>query len=339
MATRTRAPRVAAHPSRATANAGALRNAALARPFLPSLDRIEAGAERFKLLDAADKREVIETKIADVTHFRVGLGELRQLIGVQGNTIGVERAVPMAGTLGLGYVLNMAQVWKYDGLTLGNLLYSLPHAPGEQQHSSLREDSSAQATFDSAFEEHVAAQSSGKSSNSGNTRSSLDGARTYTSGTSEDMHRAVERQAAARRSAQRTAVRLATETDRESVSTKVVTNHNKAHALTVQYWEVPRQFSATTEIEGVNLVCFVPMDLVRFLPAGQQLALTDLTRVDTAPELLLRYSLVHRHSDAIQPNLPGRHREGLRILEDFAARSTSVRGLAAKSSRMRRPSR
>jgi len=30
-------------------------------------------------------------------------------------------------------VLNMAQVWKYDGLTLGNLLYSLPLAPGEQQ--------------------------------------------------------------------------------------------------------------------------------------------------------------------------------------------------------------
>jgi len=634
MATRTRAPRAAAQPSRATANAGALRNAALARPFLPSLDLIEPGAERLKLLDAADKRQVIETKIADVTHFRVGLGELRrhakvaldfaaevrplpkqvrgvvlnpdrtaaervsvqlalpgagaplgrgvvtdglglftlplpavseaqrrtllegglglrfggrgaavqlltvpvpptgaqalgelvlpgaleplpqsvvgalidlvedlpavtpggplggptpppvkltlgqdacgitfeqdavlnrfsfkllvrlveprtttvnrvfvpsgpffegavaerarrfvvpawdpafiaalelkdtrfvervpidkpisvdgfrdQLIGVQGNTIGVERAVPMAGTLGLGYVLNMAQVWKYDGLTLGNLLYSLPLAPGEQQrvvvservasasvtelervdiaeqqHSSLREDTSAQATFDSAFEEHVAAQSSyrnearssswgvaggigavlgpvalgigaggggGKSSNSGNTRSSLDGARTYTSGTSEEMHRAVERQAAARRSAQRTAVRLATETDRESVSTKVVTNHNKAHALTVQYWEVLRQFSASTEIEGVNLVCFVPMDLVRFLPPGQQLALTQLTGVDTAPELLLRYSLVHRHADAIQPNLPGRHREGLRILEDFAANPRAEVDLAA----------
>lgn len=310
-----------------------------------------------------------------------------QLIGVKGNTIGIERAVPMAGTLGLGYVLNLAQVWKYDGLTLGNLLYSLPLAPGEQQRvvvservatasvselervdiaeqqrSSLREDTSAHATFDSAFEEHVAAQSSyrnearssswgvaggigavlgpvalgigaggggGKSSNSGNTKSSLDGARSYTSSTAEDMHRSVERQAAARRSAQRTAVRLATETDRESVSTKVITNHNKAHALTVQYWEVLRQFSATTEIEGVNLVCFVPLDLVRFLPAGQQLALTDLNRVDTAPELLLRYSLVHRHADAIQPNLPGRHREGLRILEDFAANPRATVDLAA----------
>ncbi|MDZ7632225.1 MAG: hypothetical protein U5K74_12995 [Gemmatimonadaceae bacterium] len=162
-----------------------------------------------------------------------------QLIGVRNNTIGLERKVPMAGTLGLGYMLNLAQVWKYDGLTLGNLLYSLPLAPGEQQrvvvseristasvvdterldiaeqqHSSLREDASTSAVFDSAFEEHVNASSSyrnearssswgvaggigavigpvafgigaggggGKSSNSGNTRSALDGVRTYTS--------------------------------------------------------------------------------------------------------------------------------------------------------------
>ena len=48
-----------------------------------------------------------------------------QVIGLDGNAIGIERTVPMAGTLGLGYVLNLAQVWKYDGLTLGNLVYSL----------------------------------------------------------------------------------------------------------------------------------------------------------------------------------------------------------------------
>jgi hypothetical protein len=108
-----------------------------------------------------------------------------QVIGLEGATIGIQRTVPMAGTLGLGYVLNLAQVWKYAGLTLGNLVYSLPLAPGEQQrivvservataavsdterldiaerqHSSLRENTSAQATFDSAFEEHVNASSS-----------------------------------------------------------------------------------------------------------------------------------------------------------------------------------
>lgn len=299
------------------------------------------------------------------------------LIGLEGDNIGNQRRVPMAGTLGLGYVLNLAQVWKFEGLTLGNLLYSLPLAPGEQQriaiaervatasvsdverlditerqHSSLREDTSAQATFDSAFEEHVAASSSyrnearssswgvagglgavippvafgigaggggGKSSNSGNTRSALDGVRTYTSEATESMHRNVERQASARRSAQRTAIRLATETDRETVTTKVITNHNKMHALTMQYWEVLRKFRATTEVEGVSLVCFVPLDLVRFLPPGQPLELPSDIAVDTRGEILRRYDLLHRHADAIQPYLPMRHREGLRLLEDFVS--------------------
>jgi hypothetical protein len=315
-----------------------------------------------------------------------------QLIGVRNNTIGLERTVPMAGTLGLGYVLNLAQVWKYDGLALGNLLYSLPLAPGEQQrivvservatasvvdterldiaeqqHSSMREDASSQAVFDSAFEEHVAASShyrnearssswgvaggigavlgpvaiglgagggGGKSSNSGSTRSALDGVRTYTSSAAEDMHRSVERQASARRSAQRTAIRLATETDREAVTSKVITNHNKAHALTMQYWEVLRKFVGTTAVEGCNLVCFVPLDLVRFLPAGQPLELTDTSVVDTRAELLVRYALLHRHSDSIQPLLPGRHREGLRVLEDFASNpraTVNVDGPASNS--------
>jgi hypothetical protein len=313
-----------------------------------------------------------------------------QLIGLTGKNIGSERTVPMAGTLGLGYVLNLAQVWKYAGLTLGNLLYSLPLAPGEQQriavservstasvverelvdiaeqqHSSLRDDASTQAVFDSAFEEHVTANSSyrnearssswgvaggigavlgpvalgvgaggggGSSSNTGSTHSALDGARTYTSSAAESMHRFVEREASGRRRAQRTSIRLATETDRETVTTKVITNHNKAHALTIQYWEVLRKFAATTEVEGVNLVCFVPLDLIRFLPPGQPLGLTEIAGVDTRTELLERYGLLHRHADAIQPWLPGRHREGLRVLEDFAANPLATVSLSGPAS-------
>lgn len=54
----------------------------------------------------------------------------------------------MAGTLGLGSVLNLAQVWKYDGLTLGNLLYSLPLASGEQQRIATAERVAAASVSD-----------------------------------------------------------------------------------------------------------------------------------------------------------------------------------------------
>ena len=316
-----------------------------------------------------------------------------QLIGLRGTEIDDARLVPMAGTLGLGYVLNLAQVWRYDGLTLGNLVYSLPLAPGEQQRvavservataavretevldiaersqSATREDSSTQAVFESAFEEHVRASStyenrarssswgvaggiggvlagpvgalvggvgaaggSGKSSNSGNTTSALDGARQYSSMAAQSMHSSVEREAAARRRAERTSIRLATETDSETVTTKVITNHNKAHALTVQYWEVLRKFDIGTDVEGVTLTCFVPLDLVRFLAEGEQLELAsaDLSDVDSRQELLRRYALLHRHADSIQPWLPSRHRDGLALLEDFAANPRSTVDLDA----------
>lgn len=311
-----------------------------------------------------------------------------QIIGLNGTVIDGARTVPMAGTLGLGYVLNLAQVWRYEGLTLGNLVYSLPLAPGEQQRiavservatasvresevldiaersqSATRQDASTQAVFESAFEEHVRASStyenrarssswgvaggiggvlagpigalvggvgaaggSGSSSNSGNTRSALDGARQYSSLAAQSMSSSVEREAAGRRRAERTSIRLATETDTESVTTKVITNHNKAHALTVQYWEVLRKFDIGTDVEGVTLVCFVPLDLVRFLPEGQDLELAtgDLADVDTRVELLRRYALLHRHADSIQPWLPSRHRDGLSVLEDFAANPRST---------------
>jgi hypothetical protein len=86
--------------------------------------------------------------------------------------------VPMAGTLGLGYIVDMAQRWTPLGVTLGDLVYSLPLAPGEQQRVAIferrdvsavmeseqlsvaetqafqeQQDTSAQATFNQAFSE------------------------------------------------------------------------------------------------------------------------------------------------------------------------------------------
>ncbi|MFI5418741.1 MAG: hypothetical protein ACHQ2Y_07605, partial [Candidatus Lutacidiplasmatales archaeon] len=39
----------------------------------------------------------------------------------------------IVGSLSIGYVLRVAQHWEFEGLALGDLVYSLPLAPGEQQ--------------------------------------------------------------------------------------------------------------------------------------------------------------------------------------------------------------
>ena len=47
----------------------------------------------------------------------------------------------IVGSLGLGYVLRCSQNWKFQGLALGDLVYSLPLAPGEQQQVVVEEQS------------------------------------------------------------------------------------------------------------------------------------------------------------------------------------------------------
>ena len=103
---------------------------------------------------------------------------------------------------------------------------------------------------------------------------------------------------------------MASETERTQVTTRVVTNHNKNHALTMQWWQVLRHFSVTSEVDDVELVCFVPMELVQFLPQGQPFSLSGMPGEQGGPNLfgvtprqflLNRYALVLRYWDVIMP--------------------------------------
>lgn len=304
----------------------------------------------------------------DVEAFREGLAVDRPWGGV-----------PVAGSLAVGYVVQMAQRWTPLGLALGDLVYSLPLAPGEQQRIAVmersasssvveservdnseqmsfaeRDDTSATATFASAFNEVASggshydteassfsvaaavggggvfpfgcvaggvATSFGTSSSSGNTSTWMSGARTSTSSAAQNTHSSVQRQAAARRSSSRTAMRLATAHETTEVVTKVITNHNKTRALTMQYWEVQRLFDVTTVVEGVTLVCLVPLEVVKFLPPGLPPRLTDAP--DTREEVLERYQRMLTHADVLTRVVPGRHRRGLSLLTDFAANPTT----------------
>lgn len=57
---------------------------------------------------------------------------------------------PQMSTLGLGYQLNMHQAWVPDGFALGDLLYSLILAPGEEQRLVVRENKQSYQILDTA---------------------------------------------------------------------------------------------------------------------------------------------------------------------------------------------
>ena len=282
--------------------------------------------------------------------------------------------VPIAGTLGLGYIVHLAQSWTPKGLMLGDLVYSLPLAPGEQQRiaivdqsstmsvteserldvqeaESFREgqDASARATFESGMSQSVSGGSSfsteahssswgaaggigfalgpiaigggaagggGSSDASGSTNNWMQGVSGYTSTAAQSSHASVERAANARRSLQRMGMRLAAASERSEVVTKVIANHNRTRALTMQYWEVLRVFDVRSTVEGVTLVCFVPLDPIRFLPAGEPDTLPDDVLDRTG--LLHRYGELLDYASVLRRVIERPYRRGLSLLEDFA---------------------
>jgi len=201
-------------------------------------------------------------------------------------------------------------------------------------------DTSTLATFNSAFSEASRGGSSfqtesasggfsiplfgggGASQSSGSTESWLQGQREMAQAAAESTHSASANQASARRTAARTGMRLASSSESESVTTKTVTNHNHNHALTMQYWQVLRNYDVTTVIDGLTLCCLVPMQIVRFMPPGQPLMLANANNL-TRPGVLARYSSLIKHLDVLQQAVPRTYQYGLTLLSQFAADPTA----------------
>ena len=128
--------------------------------------------------------------------------------------------------------------------------------------------------------------------------------------------------------ASRISMSLATSQQTDQVATKIIANHNHSHAMTVQYWEVMRNYRLESNIDSVDLVLYVPLKLVQFLPAGQKLIYKeDVKAEDRAAEISkfsmsdfsARYGTLLKHATELQGSLPWKYRTGLGLIQKYAA--------------------
>jgi hypothetical protein len=82
----------------------------------------------------------------------------------------------------------------------------------------------------------------------------------------QDLHDRVTQRTALTRSQTGTVVIQATQNEHNALETRTVTNHNHCHALTLQYYEVLRNFRLVTEVERVRPAVLVPFAVLEFTP-------------------------------------------------------------------------
>lgn len=285
-------------------------------------------------------------------------------------------AQPLMSSLGIGYILTMQQDWKPKGFFLGDMLYSIALAPGEEQRIVMSEKSemyqiadveslsdmesesyrstqnnSLESLFTSSLLESINGsthmESKTKSSGTGliaslfaasnttthsaSSHSQQTSRRNETSVMAESFNEKISRMAKNQRASRRTGIRTASSNESTGITSKIIANHNHSHALTMQYWEVIRDYSISTHIADVSLVCYIPFQPIQFLPDGEKhiLDFNDMStkakdgkgNVDPNEVRKLidtRYSPLMKHYDAIYRYMPYKYRRGLSILKKYS---------------------
>ncbi len=372
---------------------------------LPSVRLMGEGSEAVYLpTDTAPSRvfnysmlqRLVEPEIAknDTVFTRAELNHPIDVMKYKEDLYNAPRNVPVATSLGIGYVLNMHQAWIPDGFALGNLLYSLVLAPGEEQRLIIREHSESYTVndeasaldtindsyrnsqidnedaafhqaanrFSSAHSDYsytstakskgssgihllfgLSASSKASSVNSGSGSSNASQVDNYdeVSSAAQSFQTEIKTESNRLASAKRASIRVASSNEADSVSSKIIANHNHSHVMTVQYWEVTRRYRMETAIESIDLVLFVPMKMISFLPGlndepyfavgneklteeqrkkyrGYQFPVTKYTDF-TKNVFAYRYSNLLRYSDILLNAVPARYRGGLNLIKQFSA--------------------
>ncbi len=98
----------------------------------------------------------------------------------------------------------------------------------------------------------------------------------------------------ATRSRRSTQIKETSESETQNVSTRVVANYNRMHALTVQYYEVLQVYELKTRVAKAQRVLYVPMKVMDFTPEKIELHRETLIAIatdlglDDLRELLLK---------------------------------------------------
>lgn len=289
--------------------------------------------------------------------------------------------IPLATSLGIGYMLNMHQAWIPDGFALGTLLYSMVLAPGEEQriivkehseryniddmatadgsvrdsYSNLQQDNES-AAFSNAVNRYsgshsdygyqstassngdtrisaffgIGARSKSTSSNTGSGYANVSQTDAYdeVSDTAQNFQTYIKTESERIASEKRTSIRSASSSEKASVASKIVANHNHSHVMTVQYWEVMRRYRLESCIEGIDLILFIPLQPIAFLPESKDpvekgwasyVLSPDILNKLTADKFMFRYKTLLRYADVLQGHLPYRYRTGLNLICKFGS--------------------
>lgn len=122
--------------------------------------------------------------------------------------------------------------------------------------------------------------------------------------------------------AKRISISTATSEVSDSVATKIIANHNHSHAMTIQYWEVMRRYRIETCIDSIDLVLFVPLKTIRFLPdKPKQDYHFDTTKLKDFDKTQFneRYGTLLKYANSLQYALPYRYRSGLNLIRQYAS--------------------
>lgn len=168
-----------------------------------------------------------------------------------------------------------------------------------------------------------AGYSGSKSTSKGSASSSAQQSNSHSevSNTAQSFQHAIQSAANKISNAKRLSISTATSTQTDSVATKIIANHNHSHAMTVQYWEVNRRYRLETAIDSVDLVLFVPMQLIRFLPQDQNLYLNlqdNSNRAEFDKNFFYqRYRVLFDNYDSLYYQLPYKYRSGLSLMKKY----------------------